>query len=244
MVRTKTLFGLLVMVAVLSTSPQPASAESIFGFPGLVAVPTAEFNRDGMVTSGANFISKERLSYSKYQYDGLVIFTTLSFLPYIEVNLKFTKQVGREARDNHTVDRSPSIRLKLLNEKRHYPSIVFGVHDVLSTVNNGHARHFGATYFVATKHFFVQDFMIVPSIGYGFDTLDGNEKDLVGLFGGAKVRYARLRPVAFLIDYDTQYVNIGLDFFPTKFACIKVGLTNFQYFVAGVSMQFNLFDVF
>ncbi len=242
LIKTKT--GVLALFAILLALPQLTLAESIFGFPGLVAIPTAEFNRDGFVTSGVNFISKERLSYSNYRYDGLVTFTTLSFLPYIEVNLKFTKQLGRPVRSGHTVDRSPSIRLKLLNERRYNPSLVFGVHDVLSTVNKGRARHFGATYLVATKHFFIQKLMLVPSLGYGFDTLDGREKDLVGLFGGVKIRYARLRPVAFLIDYDTRYLNVGVDAYPTGFSCIKVGWTNFRYFVAGVSMQFNLFDVF
>lgn len=237
-------YQLSLLIVLIVVSAQSALAESIYGTPGLVAVPTAEFNKDGVITSGANFISKERLSYSKYQYDGLVTFTSLSFLPYLDVSIKFTKQLGRPASSGHTVDRSPSVRLKLLNERRLYPALVFGVQDVLSTVNKGRARHFGATYLVMTKHFFIENFMIVPSIGYGFKMLDGREKDLVGIFGGAKIRYARFRPAALLIDYDTQYLNVGFDLFPTRFLCIKAGMTNFKYFVAGASMQFNLFDVF
>lgn len=236
--------ALALSFMLLSETARAGSSASIFGTPGIVAIPTADFYRDGNITGGVNFISKERLNYSKYQYDGLVTFATLSFLPYVEMNLKFTKQLGRPARSGHTVDRSPSIRLKLLNEKRRIPAIVFGVHDVLSTVDKGNARHFGATYLVFTKHFVTPDFMIVPTLGYGFDALNGREKELVGIFGGARLSYARMRPVSFLIDYDTRYLNIGFDLFPTRYSCIKVGWTNFRYFVAGASMQINLFDVF
>jgi hypothetical protein len=172
------------------------------------------------------------------------MYASLTFLPFVEFDFRFTKQLGLSASQRHTADRSPSIRFKLLSERHQTPAIVIGIHDLFTTVEEGQARHFGATYVVLTKHFFSRTFMLVPSIGYGSDLLQGHQPELLGLFGGVKIRTIHARRLALLIDYDSRYVNAGVDIYITRMLRIKLGLSNFQFFTASGSMHFNLFDVF
>ena len=219
-------------------------AQTLLGIPGLVHVPTADFMRDGTFYVGCSFLPRQTLSYSNYSRDGLVLFSSLTFLPYIEVDLKFTKQLGRSAGQGHTVDRSPSIRFKVLSERRSRPAVVIGLHDVYSTVQDGHARHFGATYVVLGKRFPISKFLIAPSLGYGFDAFKGQNKSLLGLFGGVRIRSVYFRRAALLFEYDSNNVNVGADLYMDRTFRIKCGLLNFQYFSASASMHFDLFDVF
>lgn len=223
---------------------QSGYAQSLSGIPGLAVVPTADFYKDGTFAVGTSYIPRASLRYSGHRYDGLVLFASMTFLPNLEIDLRLTKQLGRSAGEQHTVDRSPSLRLRLLRERRLLPSIVFGVHDLFSTVEDGQARHFGATYFVATKRFLHGKFLFAPSIGYGFNLLESRQPELLGFFGGVKIRSAHFRPFALNMDYDTKYLNFAVDIYPVKSAQIKIALLNFQHFAANASMHFSLFDVF
>ncbi|MBN1481763.1 hypothetical protein EH223_05425 [candidate division KSB1 bacterium] len=236
---SRALLAIFIAIAVHSSL-----AQSLSGIPGLVYIPTAELKKDGVSAIGLSYIPKESLSYSRQQRDGLVVFASMTFLPFLEIDLRLTKQLGLAASERHTVDRSPSVRVKLVRERRTLPTILFGVHDIFSTVEHGQARHFGATYFVATKHFLHGTFMIAPTIGYGFEILESDQTELLGFFGGIKIRSAYFRRIALLVDYDTKYMNFAMDIYPLKSAQIKLALLNFRHFAANASMHFSLFDVF
>jgi hypothetical protein len=235
---------IITLVAMLFLCAFAVTAQSLSGVPGLVQTPTANFMKDGTFYVGGNYLPKERLSYSNYRYNGGVLFISLTFLPNVEVDMRFTKQLGRPSYMRHTMDRAPGVRVRLLRETQQRPAIVFGIHDVFSTVANGRARHFGATYVVCTKRFYYGSFLVAPSLGFGFDFFEAQGKELMGVFGGARIRSKYFKPLAVLVDYDTQFLNFGLDFYAAHGFRLKVGFLSFRYFVAGISMHFNLFDVF
>ncbi|MBN1559150.1 YjbH domain-containing protein [candidate division KSB1 bacterium] len=232
------------VLAFLALAPFTMQAQSLSGMPGLVHVPTADFMRDGAFYVGGSYLPRQTLGYSNFDRDGLALFSSLTFMPFIEVDLRFTKQLGRSAAQGHTVDRSPSVRFKLLREKRARPAVVFGIHDVFSTVAEGGARHFGATYVVLSKRFMSSQFLVATSMGYGFVAFESRGRELIGLFGGVKFRSIHFRRIALLAEYDTKYINVGADFYVNEIVRCKCGLLNFQYFTANASMHFNLFDVF
>ncbi|MBN1466980.1 YjbH domain-containing protein [candidate division KSB1 bacterium] len=238
------IFSKTTLFAVLALAHCGAQAQSLSGIPGLVHVPTADFMQDGTFYIGGSFLPRQTLSYSNFSRDGLVLFSSLTFLPFLEVDLRFTKQVGRSAAQGHTVDRSPSVRCRVLREKQKSPAVVFGIHDIFSTIEHGGARHFGAAYVVLSKRFFSSQFLIAPSLGYGFDLFEARGRELVGLFGGVRIRSTHFRRVAFLADYDTKYFNVGADLYLGDLFRCKFGLANFHYFTANASMHFSLFDVF
>ena len=235
---------ILVLAFTWAREAGASGAPSLTGIPGLVRIPTAEFMRDGIIYGGASFIPRETLAYSKYRHDGLVSFISMTFLPFIEFDLRLTKQLGVPPSQHHTVDRSPSLRFKLLRDKGAVPAVVLGFHDIFSTVEEGEARHFGATYLVATKIFKINHLLVIPTLGYGLDAIEAKGYEFVGFFSGLKFQIFRHRQFGLSIDYDSEMINIGADAVFFHLLYLKCALLNMRYFSFGASMHFNLFDVF
>ena len=237
----------IVVALMLCLAPMKSNAgaaPSLSGVPGLVRIPTADFMQDGVIYAGANLIPKQALPYSQFINDGLVTFFSVTFLPFIEFDLRLTKQLGRPASKGHTVDRSPSIRLKLLRDRGVKPAIVLGFHDIFSTVEAGEARHFGSTYVVATKIFKINNVLLSPTLGYGLDVIEAARHDFIGLFGGLKFQIYPYRQFAVCVDYDSESINLGADAELLDSVIFKCALVDLRYFSVGASMHFDLFDVF
>jgi hypothetical protein len=224
--------------------PLQANAQTLAGIPGLVRAPTADFMRDGEFYLGGGFFPKEELDYTGYQRDGLALFSSLTFLPFFELDLRLTRQLNLPTEATHTVDRSPGVRLQLLKQTRYLPSAVLGLQDLFSTIDDGTARHFAASYLVLTRRFVVGALFLSPTAGYSYPLYKSRQSELVGWFGGVKVQPKNLSSLAFLLEYDTHTINVGVDIFIRKFVLLKFALLNFQYLSFGTSMHFNLFAVF
>jgi len=231
------------VMAIFMLSPIHA-APSISGVPGLVRIPSADFAGDGVIIGGAHLIPRQALRYSHYNNDGLVLFASMTFLPFIEFDLRLTKQLGKPPSQRHTVDRSPGFRIKLLRDKGINPAVVLGFHDIFSTVKKGEARHFAATYVVASKILKIGNVLITPTLGYGLDIIPAADYEFVGLIGGVKCRLYKHPNFALCLDYDSQFVNVGFDASLLNFLTLKIAVLEMQYFSFGTSMQFDLFDVF
>lgn len=221
-----------------------AEAQTSGGTPGLVRIPTADFMRDGAFYLGSGFIPKESLDYTNHERDGLTVFSSLTFLPFFELDLRLTRQLNLPAEATHTVDRSPGIRLRLLKQTRFLPSAVLGFQDLFSTITDGTARHFAASYLVFTRRFAAGALYLSPTLGYSHPLYASRQSEFVGWFGGLKVQPKSFTSLAFLLEYDTHNANIGFDIFIRHFVLLKFALLNFQYFSFGTSMHFNLFAVF
>ena len=235
---------LVAVVLGLSTLLPAGVSPSLTGMPGLVHIPSADFMHDGVIYGGANLIPRQALPYSHYNNDGLVIFASMTFLPFLEFDLRLTKQLGIPPSHHHTVDRSPSIRLKILRDRGWKPALVIGLQDIFSTVEQGEARHFGSTFIVATKIFKINNLLISPTAGYGFKAIKAGQYEFVGLFGGAKFQLFSHRQFSLSIEHDSESLNIGADISVLRMMNLKCAILDLQYFSFGASMHFDLFDVF
>ncbi len=233
----------IVLLCVLGIESQ-VNAQALGGFPGLVRVPTADFKRDGSFYTGAGLLPKQTLTYSNYQRDALVMFSSLTFLPFMEIDLRLTKQLNMPEGANHTMDRSPSLRIKLLRERRWLPATVFGFHDFITTTDDGKARHFGSTYLVFTKRFYLPWMRLSPTLGYSFPVFQSEHYEFVAWFAGFKIQPYGLRWLALVMDYDSAEFNYGFDLYPLPWIQVKCALLNSRYFTFNTSMHFNLFRVF
>ena len=238
------LISIVLFTSLLILETEAIAAPSLGGVPGLVRIPTADFMQDGIVYGGVNLIPRQSLPYSHFNNDGLVTFMSVTFLPFIEFDLRLTKQLGRPASERHTVDRSPSIRLKILRDRGLRPALVLGFHDIFSTVKDGEARHFGSTYIAATKIFKINHILFTPTLGYGLDAIEARRYEFQGFFGGAKLQFFAQQHYAISIEYDSNAFNIGADASILKLMTLKCAFLDMRYFSFGASMHFDLFDVF
>lgn len=218
--------------------------QSLTGTPGLVRIPTADFMNDGTFYIGANFLPKEVMEYSKYQRNILAVQSSLTFLPFLEVSLRLSKQLGLPASSNHTVDRMPSIRLRLLKEKKYSPSLAIGAHDIATTLSSGTARKFAATYAVISKRVESKFISYAFTIGQGFEVGNALYHEFDVTFGGMEMQAKALAPFSFQIDYDTKNVNFGINYIFFNMLHCKLAMLGFEYFGFGAHIHFNLLKLF
>ncbi|HNY03112.1 MAG TPA: YjbH domain-containing protein, partial [Bacteroidales bacterium] len=138
--RTSYLFLILFFLFTL-TQPFSADSQSVSGVPGYIRVPCATFHDDGSLTAGVSFLPKQHLPYSNYRSDALAVFASLTFLKFLEVDLRVTRQLDVPHGASHVVDRVPSVRFRLLQEKKYIPAVAAGFHDILTSFEDGSARH-------------------------------------------------------------------------------------------------------
>jgi exopolysaccharide biosynthesis protein YbjH len=214
-----------VMVIIVCTV---TFAQSVIGVTGYVRIPTAQFNDDKSIVFGTSFLPKKYLDYTKREYDAIAVYTTLTFLPFLEVNFRLSSYLGYH---EYTIDRMPSIRLQLLKERKWYPSVVIGIHDF------GDAMNFSSSYIVCTRTFNIENtgLQLQGTIGYGTKKLLEENNEFIGLFGGASVMWDRLKFIQLMCDYDGITINPGIRTTILKRLNVLVGLQGGVVFTGTVS---------
>ena len=217
-------------------------AQSVSGVPGYVRIPVATFNEDGTLQFGASFLPMQHLPYTAYQRDAVAGYASLTFLSFIEIDLRVTRQLNMPEGATHVVDRVPTIRFRILKEKKWVPAVALGFHDVLTSLDNGTARHFGASYVVVTKNFHLPALHldIGTTAGWGAEAFIWKNDEFKGLFGGFSVGVDKLDWMKLLVDYDGVTVNTGLRIVCFHHLALMAGTMGFDCFTAAVSYRFNL----
>lgn len=239
--RLHLLFAASSLFFIASLSPA-AFAQSVSGVPGLVRVPIATFHDDGTLLIGSSFLPREHLPYTGNQRDAIAAYAGLTFLSFIEVDLRVTRQLGVAEGADHVVDRVPTVRVRILPEKKWIPAIALGFHDVLTSIESGEAHHFGATYLVATKHFDIPWGLLRAGVtaGWGADRLIWDNSEFTGPFGGLSLSTGHLPWLSLLADYDGATVNAALRASLFKRLDITAGTIGFDSFTATLSYRFRL----
>ncbi|MFZ4523312.1 MAG: YjbH domain-containing protein [Bacteroidales bacterium] len=217
-------------------------SQSDSGIPGYVRIPVATFHEDGSLLFGASFLPKEHLSYSKYNRDALAVYANLTFLSFIEVDLRVTRQLNVPSGTSHVVDRVPTVRFRILKEQKWVPAVAVGFHDVLTSIETGTAHHFGATYVVVTKNFHLAPLHlnVGTTAGWGMSKFIWKSDEFIGFFGGISLGIDRVKWMQLLCDYDGVTINAGLRATLFKRLCLTAGTINFDSFTGTISYRFSL----
>jgi hypothetical protein len=216
--------------------------QSVCGVPGYLTIPVATFNPDGSLLFGASFLPHQHLSYSEFQYDAFAVYTSLTFLSFIEVDLRVTRKLNYPSYQSHVADRVPTVRFRILKEKKRVPAVAVGFHDVLTSLDDGSAHHFGASYVVVTKNFTIAPahLKIGATAGYGAGKLVWENSEFVGPFGGISLGSDKIPWMDLLADYDGNTVNAGARFALFHRLFLTAGTMNFDSFTGTFSYRFNL----
>ncbi|MCX6269025.1 MAG: YjbH domain-containing protein [Bacteroidetes bacterium] len=237
-------FGCFWVLLVLCIFPfsHAVRSQSVSGVPGYVRIPVATFNKDGSLLFGTSFLPQQHLPYTKFNRDAIAAYASLTFLSFIEVDLRVTRQLNIPEGTSHVVDRVPSIRFRILKEKKWVPAVALGFHDVLTSLESGGAHHFGASYVVVTKNFHLSKLHldIGTTAGWGSQTFIWKNNELTGPFGGLSLNIDNIPWMKLLFDYDGVTFNSGMRFVCFKHLSVMAGTMNFDSFTGTISYCFNL----
>ena len=217
-------------------------SQSVSGVPGYVRIPVATFNQDGSMYFGTSFLPQEHLPYSSYKYDAVAVYASLTFLSFVEVDLRVTRQLNVPHGASHVVDRIPTVRFRILKEKKWIPAVALGFHDVITSLEGGGAHHFGSSYIVVTKNFHIPvlHLKVGATGGWGTSRFIWENQEFIGPFGGFSINHDQLNWMQLLCDYDGSTFNTGLRFVCFKHLFLTAATMNFDSFTGTISYRFNL----
>jgi hypothetical protein len=166
------------------SEPFPFVEPSNYGYTGLINMPDARIQADGVTTGGMGFSNP----YAP-------IFATMTVLPRIELNFRYTRIIGVPTTlgpgFGDYKDKALDAKLVVLEESNWLPQLAVGTLDFHGT------RLLPAHYFVASKRVGPLDL----TVGYGQQRMDG-------LFGGLRYQPAWAPGWGLVLEHDAfDYPN-------------------------------------
>lgn len=220
-------------------------AQYSMGTTGLLNIPTADMQTDGLFMAGGNYLPQQMMPET-WDYNTGNYFVNITFLPFVEVAYRCTFLRGEfKAGNKWQQDRSVSLRLRPLKEGRWWPSVVVGSNDAFTTGElnmfsevKGN-RFFSSVFGVATKHIVFGGNDLGVTFGGNIPFRENSYKR--GVFGGVSYRPAFLQPVTLMVEYDTtDAVNIGMSAHLFNHFSVYAFCYDFRAVSGGLRYEFQL----
>ena len=202
---------------------------------------------DGQLVLGAAFIPKPYFTYvNRGGYDGgnkrinpgLNTFITYGILPFVELMFRYTHELNMPVtpENKYFPDRMLSARIRVLNEKKKIPSLVFGFHDFgaifipfdqrfSATFEGSINNNFSSSYMVISKLFRKSFLEFDLSVGYGSDFFKIGTSSFNGIFGGLQINVLKF---SLITEYDSQYFHSGIKWHPLNSINLMLGFWDFE----------------
>jgi hypothetical protein len=210
--RMKQVLFILILISIKIS----LHAQSLSGTSGLLRIPTAFIQKDKTLIIGTSYLNKNLLTYSNYQYDAIAGFASITFLPFLEIGIRYTRKIDMPKIEYETrefADRMPSFKLRLLKEKKNRPALAIGSTDFITSIGEGSGPHYFASYYaVMTKNIFLKNLEIGLTLGHAFKLDNPRYYDMLGVFGGVRIGIPKHPWITAMIDYDSRYWNAGIRF--------------------------------
>jgi hypothetical protein len=232
----------LLLISVLLFLYAGGNAQSLTGTTGYFNIPSADLYPDKTMYAGASFLNKQYVEWSNNEYTAMPVFATVTFVPFMEISIRFTRALGREDYSSTVGDRMASARFRPLKEGTYWPSVVIGFQNFFTTLGTGEASHFNSTYIVASKNFRPAKILhnIGLTAGYGSEIFTSADYQFIGFFGGIKFSFKKLEFLELMVEYDADKWNAGARATLFKHLVLLAGFEGFDAFSGGVSYRFNL----
>lgn len=232
---------------------QWASAQEYQGTTGLLHVPSAETAEAGTFRGYMHILSSHftpdqlRFQGSKYHtfnYGvGITAFSWLE-LSYSASLLKMHKNGKKDAEVGYfNEDRRVNIKLRPIKEGPWWPAVAVGMDDVgrferISEGNNGN-NYYQNIYGALSKHFDIKGSELGVHAGYVYYISKVN-KAYRGVVGGLTFRPSFFRPLHFVAEYDTKYVNVGADVLLWRHLFMQACLVGGRSVTYGLSYHYTI----
>lgn len=232
---------ILLIAAMLPAHAGFAQAyNTVLGYSGLIVTPTADILADGQLSANIGRIPK--LYADNYKpYDRTSYVVAMGFMPFMEATMGFIRPDNFQG---GVGDRTVSVRFRLLNEQKRRIALAFGLQDFFAVKDLNlepvSAQHFTSSYVVATKHFELSrpDMQLSLNMGYGFNWLPSDDRQLTGLFWGAQ--YSPMQQVQLLMEHDGKQFNAGVRFHFFRHAQYMLSFWQLKYLMHQLSFSIFL----
>lgn len=195
---------------------------------------------DRQVSFGISIIPKEYISFGSNEFHAYTPYITINFLPFVEASLRLTRLINYQGNTQAIGDRTPSLRIRLFEEKGYSPAVVFGLHDLITAFGGESAVHNNALYIVTSKHLSFDSFLneVGLHLGYGVDWMHATNHNFVGLFGGFTLNF--LNVLELMEEFDGTYYNSGIRIKLFNHFSLLSGFLRNKHFSYGASFFFSL----
>ena len=238
-------FGLLLMLGV------GLQAQSLTGTRGLMKAPAARMYPDNTLVLGASYIPSGIFKRTYGQYQGVVTgnaglntFVTVNFLPFVEVMFRYSHEYNMKVQptNRYFPDRMFTARVRLIDEQGNRPAVLVGLQDVSAAFDltcKG-CSNYSAAYVVTSKEFAYRGYRVDASLGYSGDFKGMEAKDFRGLFGGVEVFTPYAENMSFLWDYDSQFMNVGINCYFFKRFHVTLGLLDMSKYTWILAYRYQI----
>jgi hypothetical protein len=235
--------SILLTFLLFSVLISGSEAQSLTGVTGLLNAPSANMQKDGTFFMGANYLNRNYIyDLANGKYNCLIYYFDLTFLPFLEINFRNTRELDNPDH-SHTVDRMLSAKLRVLKERKYWPSIVLGANDILTTAL-GENQNFGALYAVATKNITVRKNEIGVTLGYAVHLSYFRHEQFTGIFGGVSFSPSFLRQLTLMAEYDSRNFNVGGSVLFFKHLYLFALLQGMESVSGGAALKISVFSGF
>jgi Exopolysaccharide biosynthesis protein YbjH len=219
--------------------PGDAAWISLAGMSGFVNTPWAGTVGDRELALGYSSIPRAWAYDHRDEHANAYYYGTLGFLPFAEVQLRWTQIVG--LRDFEAIvpdsrladiDRTASARLRLLEPRPGRPGLAVGVDDLVGT------RRFHSSYLVSGLPGRILGMQTRVAIGYAPRAFEAPRHVLDGGFGAAEIqpwRFLRIQA-----EYDSEKWNLGLGVAPGFGLQLRVAALDLESLSAGAGWSWPL----
>lgn len=238
---------ILVCVCCFFCSGIPIYSQYSLGTSGLLTTPSADMHPDGTFTVGGNYIPVGMLPPNFDKNTGNY-FVNLTFMPFMEVTYRCTLEKLKSQMTEKgywSQDRSVSLRLRLLKEKKWIPGVVVGSNDAFTTYelnpfsDEGTNRFFSSIYGVVSKSFPLGGHRLGLTAGYYLPVR--KEKTVFdGPFGGITYTPAFLPEMDVMADYDGTKVSAGASALLFRHIRVHLLTYGFKEIAGGLRYEFIL----
>lgn len=248
----------LLTVLLLTGMSWAAVAQQYTGMTGLIHVPSADMDEEGVARIGGHFLNREFVPEKKFIFRGKKYHTTthyLSITPFSWIELGYTCTLmkgykNKEDMDDYGYyhkDRYFSIKVQPIRERegKWWPSVAVGSNDPFSTIKNVEGSEvpknklFNNYYIVASKHFNLKDNSLGVHIAYRHWGHRSNSK-WNGPVGGVTFQPRFQKNLRFIAEYTGDDVNVGFDWRLWKYLLLQSSLQNGKYFSGGLCLCIDL----
>lgn len=238
--RLKVKFFFVFALMLICSIQSPA--QSLTGTMGYFNIPSADLYKDKTIYFGATYLDNKYQDYTHGKYEVMPVFVTVSYLPFTEVQLRFSRPLNLPDYSSTNGDRMATIRIRPVAEGKYHPAVLIGFQNFFSTISTGDASHYNSTYLVITKNFNIPQIShnIGLTLGYGDDIFTSADYQFIGLFYGIRVNPHYFRQLELFFEYDADKYNAGARLTIVKHIVLIAGYEGLDAFSGGVAFKFNL----
>lgn len=213
-----------------------ADAQQIIGTEGLINIPTAEMREKKTFVGGVNYVGANILYYDYPVYNYFIDFTPFRFIEMTFRSTLIKEKLEMPSDSYCEQDRSFTLRLMPLYEKKYVPGVVVGWNDFYSNMGRS---YYAALYGVITKHISIVGTGVVGAT-VGYSKLTGSGVVYDGVFCGVDFKPSVVDCLRLMAEYDTQGCNVGAGLCIWKHWNLLAFARDFKTLGVGFSYQYTI----